>query len=395
MDPGDDERLFAALKAACTPLTFRAYEGSLRALCARLTPLGPEGGPGPGLKGRVCAVCADPDGVYQVAARAIVPSMKPTTLKNWITAVKAVHRHFPGLPDQGSPGATSGGKAGWDALFAELRAATELAYDENKPLSAATGAKFVSIAEIVKKSEDLASGPKIHEGSMKASMAAVLMAVYAHIPPKRSDLGAVRVRRLDAPDAVTDDPNFVELFPPAPGPPALGTPPVLGDPPEPPVPLGAPVAPGAPGAPVAPVAEGEGEGEGEGVRRLVIGRHKTAAHFGSIEETLPEPVWRTAEASLTAWPRPYLFVHQDGRTPMSNNAFTKYVARTMAEHFGGRAAGTSMLRHAYVSAMPVATMNLRERKEVATRMGHSVGTQERYRWTPASLVPTVAKEVDA
>ncbi len=266
----------------------------------------------------------------------MIPKLKRTvkggvrsvlTVKNMVGAVLATHKHL--------PLSSSEARAAWTAYHRELCDAVDAAYARNRPINERQEANYVGIDEVQARFDELRQRPI---GSLRESMAVLLMGVYAHLTPKRSDYGTLHAYPDDAaaarvPRGVLNRQNYVILDRRAP--------------------------------------------------RLVMHRYKTADKYAEVVEPIPKPLAVEMRRSLKAWPRGHVFVGRgDGLKPLSNNLFTKYVIRTFAAHFDGRAAGTSLLRHAYVSErVDFNRLSMAERRAVARLMGHTTGTQETvYKW---------------
>lgn len=275
-----------------------------------------------------------PKYIAALRARASSGPRSPLTTKNMVAAVLACYKYADPAFAAGAPGRK--GHAAWTAYHQELKQAETEAYKRNEPLSDRQERNYVSISDVDAKLQELAALPEPH-ASLKDSQALLLLAMYAWLPPKRSDYGELWVHHEGAAAGVPSDEvlgrqNYVRL----------------------------------------PAAGGG---------TLVINLHKTANTHHAIVEDLPPPLDRLVRASLRRWPRRHLFVDRS-RRPYTNNGFTKYVIRTFASMFEGRAAGTSLLRHAYISErVDFNRMSVAEREAIAKRMGHSTAVQELvYKW---------------
>lgn len=244
----------------------------------------------------------------------------------------------------------------WAEYFETLKVAERAAYALNEPTSKRVHDSYVSISEIraalEKKGEGGCDGVDTNgitplggggHATLKESMETTLLAIYASMPPKRADLGEVRVWVRGSggvPDAHRANINYVELS----------------------------VPPGS--------------------STLVLNKHKTAGTCGAIVELLDAATERIIRQSIEMWPRHYLFVNAYG-SPMTPNCYSKYVTRVMSELFGRRA-GTTLLRHAYVSeCMDFNKLSMKDREDVARRMGHSVATQGAiYKWVDVPVKDT-------
>lgn len=214
----------------------------------------------------------------------------------------------------------------WNAYYKKVKAIENKTYDASVPTKEEWGGFKTKYGDIVRKVEERG----IVEGDR--DLRQLLMATFAYMPPKRADLGAVRiVKSIDERPEKGEPVNFIDMS----SVPAY----------------------------------------------MEIRVHKTAKHFGPIvEDAYDMELDRRIRASLEARPREYLFVDTSGK-PMSKNAYTKYVKRAMKEIMGEEIPVT-VLRHKYITEMmDMNRMTAGEKKEIARRMGHSVTTQVcNYHW---------------
>ena len=267
-----------------------------------------------------------------------------STVRNEVSTLLTMYKHDATLKAENEEA-----HARWTAYQEELKGRQEAELDENRPRTERQASSLTEIADIKARVEAL-RGDEARHRDKAGSMKMVMLTMYATMPPKRSDYGALRVLR---------------------------------------------------GA-WRPLAGGEGtkEGGGEGENyvvlpeaqeargkegKLVMNVYKTSDKFGRTEEALPRKVVEELEASLAAWPREYVFMGKKGE-PMTNHGYTVYVQDAFEEEFGRRT-GTTLLRHAFVSALKFSDTSTRERREIGVLMGHSTKTQETYKWV--SMRPLV------
>ena len=328
---GPDAQAMARLRAAIpNALTCSTYEARLRQLRVGLR--------APSVR----AVALAPQRYVPALRRWHVTGAKTVmTVKNYVTALLVFFRHDPRLAEADAANA----HAPWRAFHRELMDLEEQAYMRNRPVNTRQERNYVSFAEIDARLRQLEASADPH-ATLRTSMQLLLLSFYAHTLPKRSDLGAlhVYVGRPRAPQAVLRAQNYVVLA--------------------------------APGAPADAAAS-----------MLVLHRHKTAKTYGETVEVLNAPLQRVLRASLARWPRDHVFV-TDAGAPMCNNTYSKFVMRTFAALFDGRAAGTALLRHAYVSQLDFNRLSMRTRAEIARGMGHTAEMQSMYKWVrPPSHAP--------
>jgi hypothetical protein len=125
----------------------------------------------------------------------------------------------------------------------------------------------------------------------------VLLSLLADVPPKRANLGSVRVYRGGAPEAA--DENYVVLRP-----------------------------------------------SGSKTSLLVLNVYKAAPTYGRIVEPLAPATVRALDESLRRWPREFVFA-DDAGAAYSKAGFDDFVKGTF-QHFFNRATDMALVRRAYI-----------------------------------------------
>jgi len=249
-----------------------------------------------------------------------------TTRKNMLTVILALFRE-----DEGLRASHATQHAQWKKLHDDLTKLQEAKIKRSEPEDKQV-AKYTSFEEIEEKYEDMRK--KAPHGTERASMQYVLLSILVHLRPKRADLGAVRVYTKDP--RKTDE-NYIVMK--------------------------------------------------DGLTSyLVMNLYKTSKYYQTVEEDLPEGLVRDIKASLTRWPREYLFRTDEGK-PMSNNTYSVFVKTTFQGLFG-RSTGVSLLRHIYITEkLNFDDMTLEEQDEEAKLMLHTSGLQRQYKWPKKVLCP--------
>ena len=238
-------------------------------------------------------------------------------------AVVAAFRHSPELREAAPAAAEEWG--------VRRRSLTQLdrARRDNNRLTPAMRKKLVTLAEV------RAAAAKLKRAglrSLRDSQEHLLLRMMVDVPPKRNDLGALRV--LKARPTAKRPGNYV-------------------------LPK-------------------------DGV--LVLTEYKTAKAYGPLTETLPDGVADDLRASLAAFPRKHVFVGKDGG-PMTEGAYSEFVKAVFVRHTGKRA-GVNALRHAYITeSCDPRTTTMQELKDIAKSMGHSVGMQAQYQLVGGARMP--------
>jgi hypothetical protein len=196
---------------------------------------------------------------------------------------------------------------------------------ENNVVSDKLREKWIEYGELKKVSDDLHSKLRERKGSMNEWQALVLISFYAYLPPKRADLGMVKIARCKTPGACTrmvercNDGNFC----------------IVGD---------------------------------TGI--LVLNEYKTYETYGKFVEELPSALLEIVKDSLSAQPRDYLLCGLNNR-PLSVQSLSNRVGQVMQKYVGVKLS-INDLRHIYITQhVHLDTMTIAERKAIAKSMMHS------------------------
>ena len=111
---------------------------------------------------------------------------------------------------------------------------------------------------------------------------------------------------------------------------------------------------------------------------LVIRKYKTSRKHGEIRHPkLPNELYNIIIQSLEIHPRKYLF--ENNGKAFTPNGFCKWSSATLEKLFGVQLTLT-IIRHIYISSIPLSTMTLEEKKNISKLMGHTLGVQAEYEW---------------
>jgi hypothetical protein len=192
-------------------------------------------------------------------------------------------------------------------------------YDKNEP-SALQKNKDMSLAELHKIRESLEMG----------SFERLLIAFYTLIEPVRADYYATELLKPDASGGLKDsaEDNYIILY--------------------------------------------------DTTAQLIVKDFKTKRKYQKIENTLPPLLLDELHASLKKYPRDYLFVMDDKKTPFTRKLFSNWACRTLSRVVGKDMTLTA-LRHNYITDKMHST-SAAEMVDVAKKMGHSRAMQRVYEW---------------
>lgn len=117
---------------------------------------------------------------------------------------------------------------------------------------------------------------------------------------------------------------------------------------------------------------------------LVMQDYKTAKVYHTVTEVLPKVLVAEIRAYLARPARrgsqDYLFVSQKTGKPYKSDATFSAWANTLLLSLFMRPVTLTILRHVYISALDFNNLTIKERTEIALKMGHSIETQTRYKW---------------
>lgn len=241
---------------------------------------------------------------------------KPSSLKTILAIICSVITANPGLIPEGCAHY-------WRERMGDAKASNaELA--ANNVVSPQLLKKWIEYDAIQSKLEELLE--TVGHTDMRTSQDLVLLAMYAFLPPKRADLGKLRIVKA-AKDIKADENGLV-----------------LPD-------------------------------RGNGL--LVLNCYKTAKVYGRFEEALPSELTAVIRASLAAHPRPYLVCGPRGK-PLSDGNYGSRVSSVMDRHLG-KALSVNDLRHLYITQrVQLHKVTHAERAEIAHSMMHSSDVQLEY-----------------
>lgn len=244
-----------------------------------------------------------------------------TTRASYISSVMAAHARLAKPLDASS-------QAKWQALRRSLDAVAHIA--ANQPTTKSLD-NAVALEEVVEKAAQLRASPDAH-ASLVASVRLLLLDLVAYQRPKRSDLGQLAIHR--GADPLDKTSNYVVILP-------------------------------------------------SGPAYMSFNKFKTAKKVGTVEEDLHPQVLEDLLASLRRFPRTHVLVTKDGRPFKTNETYSKFFIRTFADLFDGRKAGSTLMRHMYISSLDLNDMTQAEKQREARLMHHSVAQQALYSWAPA------------
>jgi hypothetical protein len=110
---------------------------------------------------------------------------------------------------------------------------------------------------------------------------------------------------------------------------------------------------------------------------LVIQQYKTKNTHGKQEFDLPPEIMTDLHKSLEEYPREWLFVNTK-HEPYSRNLYVQWTMRVFQKLFG-KPLSVALIRHSYINTLDFNTLTIKDKKAIATSMGHEISTQDRYR----------------
>ena len=204
----------------------------------------------------------------------------------------------------------------WLDAFTEAKAVVDTRYETNKPTERQTKG-YVPYEDIIKARDALPSG----------HMHKVLLDMYTYLRPMRCEYARVAIYKNRAPPQDKREPNYILI--------------------------------------------------NRTGGRLIINFFKTRKHHDAYDIKLPKELYEDIIKSLEETPRDWLFVNSNDE-PYTSNLYTKWTMRVFQSIFK-RPLTVALIRHAFINTIDFNTLSIKDKKDIATSMGHTIETQDRYR----------------
>lgn len=112
---------------------------------------------------------------------------------------------------------------------------------------------------------------------------------------------------------------------------------------------------------------------------LVVKDFKTKQKYEKIENTLSKELQEELRASLEKYPRTYLFITEDKKSPFTRKLFSNWACRTLTRVLK-QPMTLTVLRHIYITNKIKTNTSVSDLRAIATKMGHSRDLQRVYEW---------------
>jgi len=112
---------------------------------------------------------------------------------------------------------------------------------------------------------------------------------------------------------------------------------------------------------------------------LCVNDFKTKGRHEPIKNELSDELVRELRESLKKYPRKYLFVMDDKKSPFTRKLFSNWACRTLTRILK-QPMTLTVLRHIYITHKLQTTKSKEELREVAKKMGHTRSMQQAYEW---------------
>lgn len=113
--------------------------------------------------------------------------------------------------------------------------------------------------------------------------------------------------------------------------------------------------------------------------KLVIKDFKTKSKYEKIENTLSDELLSELKISLEKYPRKYLFVGEDKKSPYTRKLFSNWACRILSRVLK-QPMTLTVLRHIYITNKIQSKTPANELVKIASKMGHSRDLQRIYEW---------------
>jgi hypothetical protein len=205
----------------------------------------------------------------------------------------------------------------WTAAFRDVDTKINERYETNKPTNKQIEG-YVPFDEIIAKRDSLPQG-HIHR---------LLLGMYTHIPPMRCEYARVAIYKDRLPSH--PDENYILIT------------------------------------------------SGGKKARLIIRHFKTRKFHDAMDKELPTPLVKDLSKSLEDEPRYWLFFDEKNQVPYTPVKFTQWTISVFKKLFD-KPLTVSLIRHSFVNTIDMSKISIKEKKEIAEAMAHTVETQDRYR----------------
>jgi hypothetical protein len=112
---------------------------------------------------------------------------------------------------------------------------------------------------------------------------------------------------------------------------------------------------------------------------LYVNDFKTKSRHSRIENKLSDILLNELNESLNKYPRDYLFVMEDKKSPFTRKLFSNWACRTLTRVLKQPMTLTA-LRHIYITHKIQTLKSKEELQEIAKKMGHTRSMQQAYVW---------------
>lgn len=203
----------------------------------------------------------------------------------------------------------------WFEAFDEARTKVNARYEENKP-SKKQEDGYVPFHKII----------EMRDRQPEGSIERLLLGMYTHLRPMRCEYSRVAIYKGTVP-ADNIEPNYIIMK--------------------------------ANGA------------------RMIIKHFKTRKHHEAFNILLPRLLYNDLVKSLEVKPRVWLFQNTKSE-PYINDTFGAW-SMTIFKTLFKRPLSVSIIRHSYINTIDFNKLSIKEKREIADAMGHTIETQDRYR----------------
>jgi len=111
--------------------------------------------------------------------------------------------------------------------------------------------------------------------------------------------------------------------------------------------------------------------------KLIINHFKTRNHHDGYDLKMPKPLMDDLKESLKNRPRSWLFINNNDE-PFTPVLFSSWTMRVFKRIFH-KPLTVAIIRHSFINTIDFNALSVADKKEIALSMGHTVGTQDRYR----------------
>jgi hypothetical protein len=208
----------------------------------------------------------------------------------------------------------------WTKAFKDADKAVKERYETNAP-SERQLEGYIPYTKIIKARDELPKG----------SVRRILLGMYTYFPPRRCEYARMAIYKSKAPPASDVEENYIVLT-------------------------------------------------GSGAKssgKMIINTFKTSKHHGKYEVAIPKELIEDIRTSLEESPREWLFLNAKSE-PFTQKQYSNWTMSVFKSIFK-KPLTVALVRHSFINSLDFNTLSIKEKKDIAHAMAHTIEMQDNYR----------------